>query len=403
MKKSILIRLLLILLFLLCGRVLHIFFFLAAFIAYSVFSDLRGEPNKRSDSPAQDAWTLQNRKDWTFITAKTVDWKRKLCDAICESPAETDFLIAMISSYQLLPDRETLKGGGLELKLQVPIYRYRVDFLANEYLVVEIDGAAYHSSPEAVEKDRIRDAFLTHKGYAVLRIPAKVVFNSPSEAVERVRCAISNLAHERNIRAEEEVRAKALNPPPTFFGALGQAIADSSQFMDRAFVLQKTEAAFNETFGQERVVIEKAIELAKIRINIELRLSRSDQRTKQIYFESLKQVDEATGSSRSLQSNRPSPQPLKIPALRPPDLGSDPKYSTAIKEMYSGLLEKRLQFFNDIRKTLEQDNELANRVKKALRDWNCDDLWQLIRVSTAGESPHSLSEPINSKVSSYPF
>jgi quercetin dioxygenase-like cupin family protein len=68
----------------------------------------------------------------------------------------------------------------------VAFFVCRVDFLANKHLVVEIDGAAYHSSAEAVENDRIRDEYLIENGYVILRIPAKVVFNSPGDAVERV-------------------------------------------------------------------------------------------------------------------------------------------------------------------------------------------------------------------------
>jgi hypothetical protein len=57
---------------------MHILFFLlAAYIAFSIFSRLTSKPNKEADLSQQprDAWTLSHQNDWTFITAETVDWK----------------------------------------------------------------------------------------------------------------------------------------------------------------------------------------------------------------------------------------------------------------------------------------------------------------------------------------
>jgi very-short-patch-repair endonuclease len=67
--------------------------------------------------------------------------------------------------------------------------QYRADFLIDEKLVVEIDGAAYHSSPEAVARDRQRDADMRREGYSILRLPALVVLGNAAEAVRRVEAA----------------------------------------------------------------------------------------------------------------------------------------------------------------------------------------------------------------------
>ena len=45
----------------------------------------------------------------------------------------------------------------------------RVDFLIGECLVVEVDGAEFHTTREAFEEDRRRDALLSSLGYRVLR------------------------------------------------------------------------------------------------------------------------------------------------------------------------------------------------------------------------------------------
>ena len=279
----------------------------------------------------------------------------------------------MISSYQLTPDRGTLKGGGLELRLQVPIQCYQVDFLANKHLVIEIDGAAYHSSPDAAKRDRIRDQFLINSGYMVLRIPAKIVFNSPSEAVQRVRCAISNLAHERSIRAQEAVSSATVqkpDPPFTFFGSLGKALQAGYYYMDETLFLQKAKDAFNQASLPEVHLIEGAMKLGKQKMEDEVRRSRLSPRENELYLESLRQLRAVLGPSSSPQPVRP---------FRLPEIDPDP-YKTLIKEMYSALLDERLHYFEDIRKTLEKDSELAKYVKEALERLvkNSDDLWHLI-------------------------
>lgn len=73
------------------------------------------------------------------------------------------------------------------MQIQFKFGKYRFDFLLNNKYIVEIDGATYHSSPEQIERDRIRDEYSAANGYSVLRIPASVVFNNSSEAIRRVK------------------------------------------------------------------------------------------------------------------------------------------------------------------------------------------------------------------------
>lgn len=63
----------------------------------------------------------------------------------CESPAEVGFLHAMVAAYALQPQSGALWGSGLQLDFQVEEGRYRLDFLVDRWLVVEIDGAAYQA------------------------------------------------------------------------------------------------------------------------------------------------------------------------------------------------------------------------------------------------------------------
>ena len=70
---------------------------------------------------------------------------------------EISFLNAMVAAFELTPVNGRLKGEGLTLQMQVPVMSYRLDFLIDDRLVVEVDGARWHSSPEAIERDAERD------------------------------------------------------------------------------------------------------------------------------------------------------------------------------------------------------------------------------------------------------
>lgn len=84
-------------------------------------------------------------------------------DGICESGTESIFWFR-------------IRPLGLDVARQARILGVgRVDFLIGSKLVVEIDGASYHTDPEAFERDRRRDAKLSALGYRVLRFSYRQV------------------------------------------------------------------------------------------------------------------------------------------------------------------------------------------------------------------------------------
>ena len=121
---------------------------------------------------------------------KTIEDFRNCCD----SPAEVAFLDIMVQHYALKPVDNCLMGQGITLEPQFPIDRCRADFLINECLIIEIDGAAYHTSQEAVRRDTQRDKFIRAHGFHILRIPAKYPLFRASATVNKVRRAISIVA-----------------------------------------------------------------------------------------------------------------------------------------------------------------------------------------------------------------
>ncbi|SUZ33704.1 hypothetical protein ROE7235_03477 [Roseibaca ekhonensis] len=158
--------------------------FVAGFIGWTIYGDIKSVRQYRSTPLIVEA-----AKNYPVSV-------EDLRDA-CESPAEVAFLEMMVSAYTLKTGPGAVEGKGLRLRSQVGLgkfrpqishspYQYRADFMIDDRLVVEIDGAAYHSSPDAVARDRQRDADMKRDGYKVLRIPAKAVFNDTSHALRMV-------------------------------------------------------------------------------------------------------------------------------------------------------------------------------------------------------------------------
>jgi very-short-patch-repair endonuclease len=107
--------------------------------------------------------------------------------ALTRSEAE-ERLLALIRSAEL-PEPE----------LNVRIGRHEVDFLWRDRgLVVEVDGFRYHSSRDAFERDRLRDAELGAQGFTVMRITWRQIVGSPEAVVARIAMALG--AGERSPR-----------------------------------------------------------------------------------------------------------------------------------------------------------------------------------------------------------
>jgi len=66
--------------------------------------------------------------------------------------------------------------------------RYRVDFLMKDArLIVELDGHDSHSTKEQLEKDAIRQRYLTRAGYSVIRFTGREIVRNASQCVSEVR------------------------------------------------------------------------------------------------------------------------------------------------------------------------------------------------------------------------
>jgi len=99
-------------------------------------------------------------------------------DGVCESGTES------LWSTRMAPFRLPIRR-----QMHVPGVG-RVDFVIGDRLIVEVDGAAYHTDPQAFERDRRRDALLSAHGFRVLRFSYRQVVERWHEVEVAVLAAV---------------------------------------------------------------------------------------------------------------------------------------------------------------------------------------------------------------------
>jgi very-short-patch-repair endonuclease len=92
--------------------------------------------------------------------------------------------------------RDALEGKGINIRPQFGASRYRIDLVAmhpqkhgRPVLAIECDGASYHSSATARDRDRLRQSHLQRLGWKFHRIWSTDWFYSREQETERARAA----------------------------------------------------------------------------------------------------------------------------------------------------------------------------------------------------------------------
>lgn len=84
------------------------------------------------------------------------------------------------------------RSNGIEYEAQVFLAGIgRVDFLLDGFLIVEIDGFAFHSSRQDMLRDRNRNNTSAVNGYAVLRYMPEHVWFSPDQVMAEIRAVLA--------------------------------------------------------------------------------------------------------------------------------------------------------------------------------------------------------------------
>lgn len=362
-KQAVIIRGALTAVFIAAGFVFPLLWGVAAFFAYATYTAM---PEPKPITP-EDMYRARQ----STVTVDDPEWKNYFLYT-CESPAETAFLDAMIAGYALNPHNGILVGNGIELDMQVEYRPYRLDFLVNKWLVVEVDGAAWHSSPEAVERDGVRDAFFAAKGFRVLRIPAKVVFKTPTRAVEMVRTAV---AHGRPA-PKAIATTKPISIGKTFTNSMtsvGKFLDDVNANVTKAKAIQEAMGPSRQMFDTEKMVIDSALVSARRAIALEEELSANPNLRKH-YEEANAEFEDLLRNSRS-KHHRHEATTITILPISEPKAHPDPDINATIVAMHLNLRGDRTRYFDDVRQQISKDPRLSPHVQSHLESLACQSVW----------------------------
>lgn len=103
---------------------------------------------------------------------------------------------------------QQLRNLGYEISTQVGMSGYRIDMAVvhpndhSRYILgIECDGAMYHSSPSARERDVYRQRYLESRGWTIERIWSRNWWKDPIAEIERIDRRIKELVRKEEIRS----------------------------------------------------------------------------------------------------------------------------------------------------------------------------------------------------------
>lgn len=113
----------------------------------------------------------------------------------------------------------SLREKGWKVQTQVGVSKFRVDLgivhpdKPGEYLAgVECDGATYHGSPSARDRDRVRQAILENLGWRIVRLWSTDYFQEPEYAMNKLHERLEVLLVEDRLGVVEETTKEADRP-----------------------------------------------------------------------------------------------------------------------------------------------------------------------------------------------
>nr|WP_314447403.1 DUF559 domain-containing protein [uncultured Sphingomonas sp.] len=329
---------------------------IGAFILYHFLPERIEEPEKADPKPR-----------YVAVRETDTDWRSEF-HANTESPAEIAFIDAMIDAFDLRPNYGALFSTNLRLDLQVEQGRFRTDFMVNRWLVVEIDGAAWHSSAEARSRDASRDQYFESLGYTVLRIPARVALYDAAETIRRVRAAVA-IGKRSMPDAVRPARRSGLQRMAQTGSSIMQAIDNVNEYTRQARIVDPALLPAQSTFDRERKIIESALFNAR-----EKRIEKDAGGCSNVDYRTRQQLD-----LERLINKYEYPSNFGYESPRFPEAPSaSGEYADVIARRYQGICELREEFFERTRRKLSGNNVLKEDTLTILRGMNHNELARLI-------------------------
>jgi len=164
---------------------------------------------------------------FTSFDPSMIDLSRTSSEAVKDLKAYIDYAkrgpIALAQRSEFVPDVDQfdsefeqavatkLREKGWKLKTQIGVSKFRIDLgvlnpdSAGSFLAgIECDGASYHSSPAARDRDRVRHIILENLGWNLIRIWSTDYFVDPEKVIDRVHRELEELLRRNRENIEKE-------------------------------------------------------------------------------------------------------------------------------------------------------------------------------------------------------
>ena len=154
--------------------------------------------------------------DLTRTSAEAVRDLKHYMEFAQRGPSALGESILSVSTHAFESDfeeaiAEALRRKGWSVHTQIGVSKFRIDLgivhpdYPGRYLAgVECDGAAYHSSPSARDRDRVRHAILENLGWKLVRIWSTDYWIDPARTIDRVHQRLTELLEEERKKEREE-------------------------------------------------------------------------------------------------------------------------------------------------------------------------------------------------------
>jgi len=120
--------------------------------------------------------------------------------SVCESQTSRNEEVHYDSDFENQV-HEALKKEGLIVDTQIGVSGYKIDIAvydrsSSKYILgIECDGAAFHSSKSARERDIFRQRYLESRGWNIIRIWSKDWWTNPQREIEKIVNRVNEIAN----------------------------------------------------------------------------------------------------------------------------------------------------------------------------------------------------------------